>query len=400
NHPRTPMSMDPIVVLDLGTSTVRVLVGEESPDGDWKITGIGHNPSRGMRKGACGHLDDASDAARAALAMAEDAASMSIRSVVLPISGVGIRSRQSRVELAVKDTVTEDHVSQILAEARRNGIPADCKLLHNVVQRYHLDQLSGVNPVGLEGSILALDSLLVYGEHRALMNLVHVAKNLGLEVAEPYFSGLCAASACLDAEQKQQGVLLIDLGAGVTSCVAYAQGAMADAAVFPVGASNVTNDIAAAFRLTSDAAETLKRQHGDAMINHTLRNRHLTSSASRTPIKIPDFQTVIHVRLEETFGLVFDALKKKELLNRFGAGIVLTGGGARLANAATLAEHVFRLPCTIGTPRAFPDLPPLLDGPEWATAVGALRLGIDSQLAKTPLPRTFLKRLRSFVGLD
>lgn len=394
------MSMDPIVALDIGTSQVRVLVGEETPDGDWKITGAGHNPSRGMRKGACGHLDDASDAARTALAMAEEQASMSIHSVVLPISGAGIQARESHVELAVKDTVTDDHVRQILSEARHNGIPPDCKLLHNVVQRYRLDQLSGVNPVGLNGGILALDSLLVYGEHRALMNLVHVAKNLDLDVSEPCFSGLCAATACLDAEQKQQGVLLIDLGAGVTTWVAYAQACMADAGVVPVGGWNVTNDLATAFRLTFDAAETLKRQHGDAMINHTQRNRRVESAGSRVSIKLPDLQTVVHLRMDETFGLVREALEKKGLLRLFGGGVVLSGGGARLHNVATLAERVFNLPCTVAAPAPFPDMRPELAAPEWATALGALRLGINSQIARTPLPTSFLKRLRTFIGFE
>jgi len=388
------------VVLDIGTSRVRVLVGEETPDGDWKVTGVGQNASRGMRKGSCGHLDDASDAARAALAMAEDDASMSIRSVVLPLAGGGIQARESHVELAVKDTVTDDHVRQILAEARHNGIPPDCKLLHNVVQRYRLDQLSGVNPVGLNGSILALDSLLVYGEHRALMNLVHVARNLDLDVSEPCFAGLCAASSCLEAAQKQQGVLLIDLGAGVTTYVAYAQACMADAGVVPVGGWNVTNDIASAFRLTFDAAESLKRQHGDAMINHTLRNRRVESAGSRASIKLPDLQTVVHLRMDETFGLVREALDRKGLLRLLGGGVVLSGGGANLRNVATLAERVFNLPCAVATPGGFPDLRPELAAPEWATALGALRLGIDSQLARTPLPRTWLKRLGSFIGLE
>lgn len=394
------MSMDPIVVLDIGTSRVRVLVGEETPDGDWKVTGVGQNASRGMRKGACGHLDDASDAARAALAMAEDDASMSIRSVVLPIAGGGIQARESHVELAVKDTVTDDHVRQILAEARHNGIPADCKLLHNVVQRYRLDQLSGVNPVGLNGSILALDSLLVYGEHRALMNLVHVAQNLDLDVSEPCFAGLCAATACLDAAQKQQGVLLVDLGAGVTTYVAYAQACVADAGVIPVGGWNVTNDIATAFRLTFDAAESLKRQHGDAMINHTLRNRRVESAGSRASIKLPDLQTVVHLRMDETFGLVREALDRKGLLRLLGGGVVLSGGGANLRNVATLAERVFNLPCAVAVPGGFPDLRSDLAAPEWATALGALRIGIDSQLARTPLPKSFLKRLRTFIGFE
>ena len=396
------MTHDPVVALDLGTTTMRVLVAEEGSDGLWRVTGVGKAPSRGMRKGGCAHLEDASEAARAALAAAEQEANMAIQAVMLPLSGTGIRSRASNFELAVKDTVTEDHLSQILAAARQSGLPPNCKLLHNVVQRYLLDKAPGVNPVGLNGNILALDSLLIYGEHRALMNMVQVAKNLNLEVTEPCFSGLCAATACLEASQKQQGVLFIDLGGGVTTYVAYAEGMMADAGVLPVGGWNVTNDIATAFRLTFTSAETLKRQSGDAMIDHTLRNRRVEVQPSRQSIKIPDLQTVIHFRMDETFGLVREALEKKnkDLTRLLGAGVVLSGGGARLKNAATLAERVFNLPCSVAVPRNFPELRPELAGPEWATALGALGLGVQSQLAKTPLHRSWLKRARNFFGFE
>jgi len=165
-------------------------------------------------------------------------------------------------------------------------------------------------------------------------------------VLEILFSGLCAVKAALSTEQKIQGVLLIDLGGGTTDYVAYAQSKISDAGVIGVGGDHVTNDIASAFRILGPEAEKLKRQFGDAMVSAAGRTRQLpvptgVGEEPRT-VKLYDLQTIVHLRMEETFGLIRAQLQEKGLLNQIRGGVVLTGGGAYLKNVTQLAEKVVR----------------------------------------------------------
>ena len=396
--------MEPIVALEIGTSRVRVFVGEAREDEGLMITAVGDSASSGMRKGEMYHFESVCACVETALRQAEEAANLTINEVYLAMSGSQIEGMPNRGEIPVDGEITQDHVDHVLRVAREVTLPADRQVLHSIVGQYSVDGLCGVMPVGMVGKTLAVDVLLVHGLYSRMINLVRVVKARKLEVADMLFSGLCSAMAVLSADQKRQGALLIDLGGGTTDYVVYAQEKIADAGVIGVGGDHVTNDIARALCVSTNEAEALKLQHGDAMVSAAGRTRRipLPQAAGEGPrtAKQSDLQTIVHLRMEETFGLIRARLQQRNLLHLLGGGVVLTGGGAHLKNVDQLAQKVFGLPCEIGVPRNVSGLAANLAVPEYATGVGAVLCAYKTVRAKAAQTRSVGRKILRWFGFE
>ena len=396
--------MEPIVALEIGTSRVRVFVGEGREDEGLMITAVGDSASSGMRKGEMYHFESVCACVETALRQAEEAANLTINEVYLAMSGSQIEGMPNRGEIPVDGEITQDHVDHVLRVAREVTLPADRQVLHSIVGQYSVDGLCGVMPVGMVGKTLAVDVLLVHGLYSRMINLVRVVKARKLEVADMLFSGLCSAMAVLSADQKRQGALLIDLGGGTTDYVVYAQEKIADAGVIGVGGDHVTNDIARALCVSTNEAEALKLQHGDAMVSAAGRTRRipLPQAAGEGPrtAKQSDLQTIVHLRMEETFGLIRARLQQRNLLHLLGGGVVLTGGGAHLKNVDQLAQKVFGLPCEIGVPRNVSGLAANLAVPEYATGVGAVLCAYKTVRAKAAQTRSVGRKILRWFGFE
>jgi cell division protein FtsA len=397
------MSIEPIVAMEIGTSRVRVFAGEAREDGGLMITAVGDSASSGMRKGEMFHFDSVCECAERALRQVEEAAGITVNEVHLAMSGSQIEGMPNRSEIPVDGEITEEHMEHVRRVAKEVTLPADRQILHSIVGQYSVDGLCGVSPEGMVGQNLAVDVLIVHGLHSRMVNLVRVVKSLRLDVVDLLFSGLCSAMAALSAEQKLQGVLLIDLGGGTTDYMAYAPAVIADAGAIGVGGDHVTNDIAKAFRLSTVEAEAMKLQHGDAMVSAAGRTRRLPlpASAGESPrtAKQSDLQTIVHLRMEEVFGLIRARLQRQNLLNLLGGGVVLTGGGAYLKNVTQLAEKVFGLPCEIGGPRNVSGLAANLAQPEYATGVGAVLCAYKNARMKEEQSRGVWKRMARWLGV-
>ena len=396
--------MEPIVALEIGTSRVRVFVGEGREDEGLMITAVGDSASSGMRKGEMYHFESVCACVETALRQAEEAANLTINEVYLAMSGSQIEGMPNRGEIPVDGEITQDHVEHVLRVAREVTLPADRQVLHSIVGQYSVDGLCGVMPVGMVGKTLAVDVLLVHGLYSRMINLVRVVKARKLEVADMLFSGLCSAMAVLSADQKRQGALLIDLGGGTTDYVVYAQEKIADAGVIGVGGDHVTNDLARAFCISTNEAEALKLQHGDAMVSAAGRTRRipLPQAAGEGPrtAKQSDLQTIVHLRMEETFGLIRARLQQRNLLHLLGGGVVLTGGGAHLKNVDQLAQKVFGLPCEIGVPRNVSGLAANLAVPEYATGVGAVLCAYKTVRARAAQSRSVGRKILRWFGFE
>ena len=396
--------MEPIVALEIGTSRVRVFVGEGREDEGLMITAVGDSASSGMRKGEMYHFESVCACVETALRQAEEAANLTINEVYLAMSGSQIEGMPNRGEIPVDGEITQDHVDHVLRVAREVTLPADRQVLHSIVGQYSVDGLCGVMPVGMVGKTLAVDVLLVHGLYSRMINLVRVVKARKLEVADMLFSGLCSAMAVLSADQKRQGALLIDLGGGTTDYVVYAQEKIADAGVIGVGGDHVTNDIARAFCVSTNEAEALKLQHGDAMVSAAGRTRRIplpqTAGEGPRTAKQSDLQTIVHLRMEETFGLIRARLQQRNLLHLLGGGVVLTGGGAHLKNVDQLAQKVFGLPCEIGVPRNVSGLAANLAVPEYATGVGAVLCAYKTVRAKAAQTRSVWRKILRWFGFE
>ena len=377
------MPVPPIVGLEIGTAKTVALVGETREDNHLMITGMGEQISSGVRKGEIIDLENAVTCLRSVLEMAEESGRVSIRQVYLAISGGHIQGLVNRGVVPVLDEdgeITRDDIDQAMEVARAVNLPADREVLHTVCQHYCIDDQTRVlRPEGMEGAQLALDMLVLHGIRARLNNTVRVVRSIPLDVQDVAFSGLCSALSVLTPEQKKSGVVVIDLGAGTTDYLSYANNVVATAGALGVGADHVTNDITLAFTIPISQAERLKRESGSAVITATNPSQKVVlppeGGFPGRSVSLRALHTVINARVEEIFMMIRKRLEKAGVGHHVGAGVVLTGGGAHLKGVADLGEKVFGMPCSIGRPRHVSGLATATEGPEYAACSGLVQYG-------------------------
>jgi len=384
------MAVPPVVGLEIGTSKVVALVGEMREDGHLMITGMGEHPSTGVRKGEIVDLENAAICVRSALALAEESAQVSIRQVHLALTGAHIQSAVNRGAVPVLDSeggIGRDDIEQVMEVARAVNLPPDRDILHTICQHFCIDDQQRVTqPEGMEGAKLALDMLVLHGVRNRLHNTIRCVRNIPLSVQDVAFSGLCAALAALTPEQKKSGAIVIDLGGGTTDYLAYAGNVVAAAGVLGVGGDHVTNDITLAFNIPMSRAEKLKRESGSALVAGSDLTRRVSLPAeggfSGRTVSLKSLHTVINARMDEVLSTVKKRLDAQGILHHVGAGVVLTGGGARSRGITDLAENLFDLPCAVGKPRHVSGLAAATEGPEFAVCSGLVQYGMRAQLGQ------------------
>ncbi|MFO1490682.1 MAG: cell division protein FtsA [Kiritimatiellia bacterium] len=399
-----PKTSPPVAALEIGTSKIRVLVGEYRAGGQLFVTGLGQCLSRGVRKSEIVDFESALACVKDAVRQAEEMSRVGIHEVHLASSGGHLKSMVNRGVAPVRgpgQVVTLDDVEDVQNNARAVVLPEDRELLHSICQRFYLDDRPVANPEGMSAARLSLDMLILHGVSSRIRDVARVAREAHVEVEDSVFSGLAAGLAVLTAEQKDSGVLVIDLGAGTTSYVVYAGKAISHAAVLAVGGDHVTNDLMLGLKLPSAQAERIKLQNGAALVDLSRRSQMVSVQAESgfeaKQVRVTDIQTIISTRIEELFELVRRDLEKKGLRNHLGAGVILTGGGAHMPDIVRLAERVFSLPAAVGVPRGFGGLTSITEDPDFATGIGLLKYAQRS-VEKFINRRGLGDRLRDMFG--
>lgn len=371
-----------LAALEIGTSEVRVLVAQPREDSHILITGVGIVPSRGIRKGQVIDVKNAVSCVRQALQEAEEQADVKLQEVLLVCSGGLFRQIVNRgmVSFPSESVVTDEDRLDAIRNARTVNLAPEFEVMHSIPQYFYTtaDLTNGVtNPVGMNGTRLSLDMLILYAERMGLNNLVNVAEEAGLDVYDVAFSGLSASLGVLTPPQREGGVLLIDLGGGTTDYVLYQDSLPLRAGSFSVGGDHVTHDVSIGLNLSTAQAERLKRKHGEAMVDLLARDRKVAvppdGGFRGGDVRSRDLNTIIHARMQETFELVKSDLGEELFRRGMRAGVVLTGGGARLPRVMELASQVFEMPCHMGLPKEVSGLSTPGDNPEFAAAVGMIR---------------------------
>jgi cell division protein FtsA len=369
------------VALDIGTSKVRAVVGELREDDHIFIIGVGESPSRGVRKGEIVDFETALSCTRVALHNAQDSGNVAIEQVYLMVSGGHLQSLVHRGSIPIigGGEITRDHVDQVMEASRTVNLPPEREILHTISQQFYVDDQEGVvNPEGMDGTKLAMDMLILHGVRNRLKNTVKLARSVPIDVEDVAFGGICSALAVLSKEDKESGVLVMDLGGGTTNYVAYAGNTIAALGSLAVGGDHITNDLARGLRIPLRYAERLKEEVGSARIDLAARGQKVelpAESIAGRYVRLGDLQLITSLRAEEILVLVKDQLEQKQLIHHLGAGVILTGGGAHLKGMSDLVEKVFGLPCFLGRPKDFSGLAVSTQGPEYATALGLLRYG-------------------------
>lgn len=394
----------PIAVLEVGTAEVRVVVAEPREDGLLMITGVGRYPASGIRKSEVVDFENAKICVKKAVLAAEENAQVSIQEVLMVISGDHIRqiiNRGTVNVLSPERVISAEEREEVMETARAVNLPHDHEILHSICGKFYIDnQKEGLlNPDGMEGSRLSLDMLILYGQSNRLRNMLRLADEAALEVTEVAFSGLCCGLSVLTPQQKEVGAILIDLGAGTSDYVVYSDKVISLAGSLGVGGDHVTNDLAMGLNLSSAQAERLKVKYGAAMVDLSSRGRRIPippeTGFRAQEVLSRDVNTVIHARMEEVFELIKAQVDKEVKMKNFGAGVILTGGGAKMNRIQDLASRVFQMPCHIGYPREISGLAVPAESPEFASTVGMLKYGMRSgnQTVRGPLFGNFIRKM-------
>jgi cell division protein FtsA len=400
-----------IVGLEIGTSKVCAIVGEMSAEGALNIIGIGQARSRGVRKGEITDPQTVEEDIRHAIAEAEQTADVEIRSVYLGVTGSHIRgfvNRGFHPVVAEDREVSAEDVESVVKNAKAINLPPENTVIHSIRQHFVLDGQEGIEkPVTMVGARLEVDLHVIHGNFNRLQNPIRVVKGLQLEVESIVFNGLGSALSLLTSEQKELGALVIDFGAGTTEYAVYADGIIKHAGVLAIGGDHVTNDLAYGLKVSQGRAESLKKEHGAAVVGEVPEDEiiQLTSDHG-LPVKSVsrlNLLRIMSMRIEEIFELIAEDLDHAGLLNYIRAGVFVAGGGANIRGLRELGERVFRLPLTVGRACAVAGLPSQLQQPEFVTAIGLVKFGSLQQrvrpagwsfgnLIKNPFSGMFARR--------
>jgi cell division protein FtsA len=370
-----------LVGLDIGTSKVVAIVGEISPDNTIEVVGLGSHPSRGLKKGVVVNIESTVQSIQRAIEEAELMAGCEIHSVYAGIAGGHIRSLNSHGIVAIRDNeVTPSDVERVIDAARAVAIPADQKILHILPQEFIIDGQEGIRePIGMSGVRLESRVHMVTGAVSAAQNIVKCVRRCGLEVDDIILQQLASSHAVLTEDEKELGVCLCDIGGGTTDIAVFVHGAIHHSAVIPIAGDQVTNDIAVALRTPTHHAEDIKIRYACALtqLANPDETIEVPSVGERPPRRLvrQTLAEVVEPRYEELFSLVATELKRSGFEEMIAAGVVLTGGGAKMEGVIELAEEVFHMPVRMGTPQYVAGLVDVVRNPIYATGVGLLLFG-------------------------
>lgn len=374
-----------VVGLDIGTSKVLAIVGEVSPTGGIEVIGVGHHPSRGLKKGVVVNIESTVQSIQRAVEEAELMAGCEIHSVYAGIAGSHISSFNSHGIVAIKDKeVGPGDVDRVIEAARALAIPADQKILHVLPQEFIIDKQEGIRePIGMSGVRLEAKVHVVTGAVSAAQNIIKCVHRCGLEVDDIILEQLASSMAVLTDDEKELGVCLVDIGGGTTDICVFTEGAIRHTAVIPIAGDQVTNDIAVAMRTPTHHAEDIKKKYGCALSQLAGRDESIEvpSVGDRPPRQLSrqTLAEVIEPRIEELFTLVQAELRRSGFEDVIGSGVVLTGGSSKLEGMVELAEEVFHMPVRLGSPQFVGGLTNVVQNPIHATGVGLVMFGAHHQ---------------------
>lgn len=398
-----------IVGLDIGTSKVTALVGEYAPDQPIEVIGIGSHESRGMRRGVVVDIESTVQSIQRAIEEADVMAGCEIRSVYASITGSHIQCRNSNGVVPVTSgEVSYADLDRVLEAARAVAVPADQRSLHAIPQEYIVDgSQEGIrNPVGMSGVRLEVRAHLITGATAAAANISKCIQRCGLSVDDLILSSLASSTAVLTADEKELGVVLVDIGAGTTDINVFVQGAIRHSACLPIAGDQITNDIAHLLRTPTPEAEQIKVRYACALAQLAGREEtiQVPGVGDRPPRRLARqaLAEAVQNRYEEIFEMVQAELRRAGYAELVRAGMVLTGGSARMEGVVELAEEMLHMPVRVGVPQGVNGLGEVIGNPVHATGVGLLLWG--RQLEAGPRPRLdagkagiAFERLRSWL---
>lgn len=380
-----------IAGIDIGTSKITTIVASQKVEETEKINviGVATHPSKGLRRSQIVDIEEVVEVVTESVEAAERMAGYSISRAFVSIGGSHIESVNSKGVVAVAEAEGEislDDVNRVIEAARAISLPASREILHVIPRDFTVDGQGGIkDPLGMTGVRLEVETHIITGSSTAMRNLTKSVEELGVDVEALVFSGLAAAESVLTDTEKELGVCLVDIGGGTTSIAVFVEGALTYSSVLPVGAKNITNDLAIGMRVSLASAEAIKV----ALFNKASKKKEededeldLSKIGIEEDVKKVSKKTltegIIRPRLNEILQMVGEKLKESGYGGSTPAGVVLTGGGAETVGIGDACKRTLSLPVRIGKPEGLAGLVEEISRPAFATSYGLILYGLKN----------------------
>lgn len=386
NQNNQNLASELVVGLDIGTTKIAAIVGRRNEFGKVEILGIGKSESLGVTRGVVVNIEQTVASIRTAVAIAADKANVDIGEVIVGIAGQHIKSMQHRgmiTRQSLEDEVSQKDVDNLIDNMHRLVMSPGEEIIHVIPQEYIIDSESGIkNPIGHAGIRLEGNFHIITGQVSAVKNIFKCVNRAGLETVDLHLEPLASADAVLSDEEKEAGVVLVDIGGGTTDVAIFYDGIIRHTAVIPFGGNIITEDIKEGCGIIKTQAEQLKVRFGSALAQENQENEIISIPGLRgrphKEISIKFLAQIIQARMEEILEFVLFEIKSSGYERKLSAGIVVTGGGSLLKHLPQLVMLTTGMDCRIGTPNEhLAGNDDELKNPLYATGVGLVMKGID-----------------------
>jgi cell division protein FtsA len=394
-----------LAVIDVGSAKTCVIVAEVN-EYALRYRGHGLSDSRGLRKGVIADLDKAVDSIKKAVEDAENVAQAPVEHAIVGVAGSHIRGVNSHGGITIASRsreISRDDVRAAVEKARTIPLPEDREPLHLLPQEFIVDGQPGVHdPAGLMGKKVEVRVHMITAGGTATQNVVTAANRAGIHVDDTVFEPLACADSVLQTDERELGVCLADIGAGSTDLIVYYEGVVIHTGAVPVGGDHFTNDVAVGFRTPIHDAENIKKMFGCSIVTRIPEGNEIeVPSVGDRPSRLLQQRMlgeILEPRARELMELLREHLRQAGVYELLGAGVVFTGGGARLNGLIDTAEDSLRRPARLGYPVPIAKLPSNLLEPEYATAIGMILYGHRARQARMNVDRGFGARLKALFA--
>ncbi len=372
--------VDIIAGLDIGTTKIGCFIAEVDTAGEIKMIGVGNAPSEGLRYGIVVDAEKTVRSIKAAVEKAEEMAGVEVDMVYAGIAGDHIRSINGRGVVAISgenNEVSPDDVRRVIEAARAVALPLDREVIHILPQEFIVDDQRGIrDPVGMTGVRLEAEVHIVTGAIASAQNIYRCIEKAGYTTADLVLEPLASSYSVLTDDEKELGVILVDIGGGTSDIALFYEGCIRHTAVVALGGRNVTNDLAIMLRTPIESAEKLKIESGNALHAEGDKDQivEVPGVNGRPARRISRglLVDIIQPRMVEILTMVYEEVKKSDYVNLMTTGLVLTGGASLLPGTLELAEEIFNMPVKLGKPGGFKGMISEAGTPQCATGVGLI----------------------------
>ena len=399
-----------ITGIDIGSSkivTVIASINQEENEEEIRILGVANIPSKGIRKGQIVNIEETTESLLNCVEAAERMAGYNVNRALVSISGGNIASSNSKGVVAVAEPESEiakDDIKRVIEAAQALSLPSSRDLVHVIPRYFTVDGQEGVkDPIGMSGVRLEVETHIVTGSTTSIKNLTKCVSEIGIDAQDLVVSGLAASESVLSETEKELGVILVDIGGGVTDVTIFVEGSPFYNVVLPIGAKNVTNDIAIGLRLSLESSEKIKLALSGKMKKKENQDEDKNKSENKDDddkLKLSDLditedtktisrktltEGIIKPRLNEIFTMVGMEIKKSGATGLTPSGIVVCGGGAKTVGVVESAKRTLSMPVRIGQPNNLTGLVDDIQSPEFAVAAGLVLYRSKEEPEKTSL---------------